>query len=115
MIVTEPTLVLHVEDGHDGPDGGGEQRSQPAHQEVDPVVCAGIGEENIDHQDIVEVQTLNYYFINLSRQSFLRNFIKCICLLSLFSVLSTLIIVYSHLQKHPVKHSSSAVLQQNPR
>ena len=68
MVVTKPTLVLHVEPGHHGPHGGGQQGSQPAHQQVDPVVVGGIVEEDIDHQDVVEVETLNYYyFINPSR------------------------------------------------
>ena len=67
VVVTKPTLVLHVEAGHHSPDGGGDQRGQPAHQQVDPVVVGGVVEEHIDHQDVVQVETLNYYFINLSR------------------------------------------------
>ena len=100
VIVAKPALVLHVQAGHDGPDGGGEEGGQPADQEVDPVVGRGVVEENVHHQDIVEVETLNYYFINLSWQKFhltkfLRNLIKYICLPSLFAVPSTLIILLS--------------------
>ena len=60
MVVAKPALLLHVEDGHDGPDGGGEEGGQPAGQQVDPVVGGGVGEEHIDHQDIVEVQSLPF-------------------------------------------------------
>ena len=66
MVVTEPTLVLHVEASHHSPHRGGHQRRQPADQQVDPVVVGGIVEENIHHQDVVQVKTLNYYFINFS-------------------------------------------------
>ena len=65
MVVTEPTLVLHVEAGHHGPEDGGEERGQPAHHQVDPVVVGGVVEEDIHHQDIVQVETLNKYFISL--------------------------------------------------
>ena len=58
MVVTKPTLVFHVEDGHHGPDGGGDERRHPASHQVDPVVVGGVVEENIDHQDIVQVQSL---------------------------------------------------------
>ena len=60
MVVAKPALLLHVEAGHDGPDGGGEERGQPAGQQVDPVVRGGVGEENIDHQDVVEVKALPF-------------------------------------------------------
>ena len=59
MVVTKPTLVLHVEAGHHSPHRGCQQRRQPADQQVDPVVVGGIVEENIHHQYVVQVETLN--------------------------------------------------------
>ena len=63
MVVPKPTLVVHVDEGHGGPDDRGQQRSQPADQQVYTVVGGGVVEENIDHQDVVEVESLQLYYM----------------------------------------------------
>ena len=91
VVVSEPTLVVHVEEGHAGPEAGGEERGEPANQEVDLLVTAGVGQKDVHNQNIVKVESLRLTI--LSRDH--------------------LLVVYD-LKEHPVEHGGPAVLQQDP-
>ena len=47
--------VIHVDESCDGPGRGAEEGRHPAHHQVDPVVRVGVVQENVNHQDVVQV------------------------------------------------------------
>ena len=64
--------MLHVDGSHTGPDSCGQQGRCPAKHQVQPVVVGGVVQENIDHQNVVEVQTLYKYSINFDKLTKLK-------------------------------------------
>ena len=47
--------MFHIEGSDAGPEGGGQQGSRPAKNQVQPVVVGGVIQEYIDHQNVVKV------------------------------------------------------------
>ena len=80
MVVTKPAPVcnkvvkylqtriilqmVHVVESHGGPDRGADERGHPPNQKVHAVVGVGVGEEHVDHQDVVQVKALFQRIIN---------------------------------------------------
>ena len=64
--------MFHVDGSHAGPGGGGQEGRRPAKHQVQSVVVGRVVQENIDHQNVVEVQTLYKYSINFDKLTKLK-------------------------------------------
>ena len=47
--------MLHVVESHDGPSGRADHGGHPTNEEVHPVVGVGVGQEHVEHQDVVQM------------------------------------------------------------